>query len=601
LKTLREWVIVGATGGVAAAGAWWYLHASSDKNGGLIKRELSTTAAEPTRTAFIVPMRNSDGSRGSMKLETLLPDEINRTLREHEQSTSVSTDGAKCLVQRYDTNALASNAPIEDRNAQVIVQRDSSSKGADQLHFGDLGFFAVMDGHAGWQTSALLSQKLIPLVAVELDKVIREAGEYGQIAKAKATLPAKLWRSIFGGPESVASSEALSTSGLDGDPEIVKRAIGKAFRSLDKEIVNRPLGLLKEYEMARDTVLGSQKEAGQQDVNTRRLSTLAHSIFPLDSAKGEGGYTLTQRSAYETMLPALSGSCALLTYIDTTRGDIYVACTGDSRAVAGWYDKDKQRWEVEPLSKDQTGRNEEEARRMRGEHPSSEAENVIMNGRVLGGLEPTRAFGDARYKWDRNLQERLYRAFLPPDGGHVRGVPRHLKTPPYVTADPVVEWRRLAKHSNRELKFIIMATDGLWDDLSSQDAVGLVAAHLSGQRGTIGATELREKVFKPRTTLHTSNDGVTAEQVEQPSAAVQGTRHPLVKDEVSRYVFEDENLATHLTRNALGGANRERVAALLAIPAPQSRRFRDDITVNVILFNQPQESTQQATPPKAKL
>ena len=31
--------------------------------------------------------------------------------------------------------------------------------------------------------------------------------------------------------------------------------------------------------------------------------------------------------------------------------------------------------------------------------------DVIRNGRVLGGLEPTRAFGDARYKWPRVIQE----------------------------------------------------------------------------------------------------------------------------------------------------------------------------------------------------
>lgn len=42
---------------------------------------------------------------------------------------------------------------------------------------------------------------------------------------------------------------------------------------------------------------------------------------------------------------------------------------------------------------------------MQSEHPQDEAENVIRAGRVLGGLEPTRAFGDARYKWPREVQE----------------------------------------------------------------------------------------------------------------------------------------------------------------------------------------------------
>ena len=43
--------------------------------------------------------------------------------------------------------------------------------------------------------------------------------------------------------------------------------------------------------------------------------------------------------------------------------------------------------------------------RIRSEHPASEAEDVISRGRILGGLEPSRAFGDARYKWPREVQE----------------------------------------------------------------------------------------------------------------------------------------------------------------------------------------------------
>lgn len=35
---------------------------------------------------------------------------------------------------------------------------------------------------------------------------------------------------------------------------------------------------------------------------------------------------------------------------------------------------------------------------MRKEHPGEE-DTVIMRGRVQGGLQPTRAFGDASYKW----------------------------------------------------------------------------------------------------------------------------------------------------------------------------------------------------------
>ena len=116
--------------------------------------------------------------------------------------------------------------------------------------------------------------------------------------------------------------------------------------------------------------------------------------------------------------------------LDPSRRDLYVACTGDSRAVAGIWEENEDgtgTWRVEVLTEDQTGRNENEAKRcvciitahtvilafssspllfsMRSEHPANEAEDVILRGRVLGGLEPTRAFGDARYKWPREVQE----------------------------------------------------------------------------------------------------------------------------------------------------------------------------------------------------
>lgn len=52
--------------------------------------------------------------------------------------------------------------------------------------------------------------------------------------------------------------------------------------------------------------------------------------------------------------------------LDSAQQDLYVACTGDSRAVAGfWEDGDdgEGHWRVEVLSQDQTGRNPNELKR----------------------------------------------------------------------------------------------------------------------------------------------------------------------------------------------------------------------------------------------
>lgn len=60
--------------------------------------------------------------------------------------------------------------------------------------------------------------------------------------------------------------------------------------------------------------------------------------------------------------PADNGACAISAIIDSEEGDLYVASTGDCRAVAGWQGKDG-RWRCDVLSEDQMGENEREIER----------------------------------------------------------------------------------------------------------------------------------------------------------------------------------------------------------------------------------------------
>lgn len=573
----KEWVILGVASSLAAFGGWYYWVNIRTQSSPLDSRGFSSTAPRPA--AFSIPVRAPKPGQPTHKVITpLSAAEVDACLRQNERSTVVERPPGACLVARYDTNQLASNDPVEDKHAEVIVERDrginenrsksndGKSKDAPQEVRGDLCFFAVMDGHAGPHTSTLLSNKLIAFVALELDKVFRETGEYAQMARSKASLTSTVWRALFSS-DSGSSSHRLAQSALDGDPDIVLRAITKGFRGLDKEIVNTPLELLKLFELSRAASASTSRSPG-----ARSLSSLAHSIWPVSVGQTSAPTPFaSQKSAYDSLLPALSGSCALMVYVDSARRDLYVACTGDSRAVAGYWDERTQRWEIEALSVDQTGRNPDEVRRLQREHPS-ESNHVILRGRVLGGLEPTRAFGDARYKWDRGVQTRIYDAFLPGGSSAARGPPRYLETPPYVTAEPVVEHRRVSPLDNesrslmsapsRELRFIILASDGLWDLMSNADAAGLVAGHLAGIRGEVPASELHQRCFNPA----------------QQASATDPAHHPLRRsNKAPIYTFEDDNLSTHLVRNALGGSARERVAGLLAIPSPESRRYRDDV------------------------
>jgi len=188
---------------------------------------------------------------------------------------------------------------------------------------------------------------------------------------------------------------------------------------------------------------------------------------------------------------------------------------------------------------------------------------------MLGGLEPSRAFGDASYKWARETQERLKRSFFG------RTPSPLLKTPPYVTAEPVITTTQVNPEKG---DFLVMATDGLWEMLTNEEVVGLVGQWIDSQASTMPSKS------PPPSWLGSlfSFSSDKSLPVEKGSKNSQGTgqRQPIrqqqyqIPETDQRFVVEDKNAATHLVRNALGGNDRDMVCALLTLPSPYSRRYR---------------------------
>lgn len=487
-----------------------------------------------------VRQRSPDGrtTMTSKSISRLPSDEIEARLTSNAKSESISRPYG--VTWRHATASLSSNDPIEDANAQLILRQDGK-KGRGLGTAGDMLFFAVMDGHAGPHTSRLLAKALIPAVALELSTLDQASVERKGIDSQDGYLKSTWLYLLSLVPFSRRSSSHVPSE----DPKYVQLAIQTAFANLDSEIVNAPSRVL--------------------DMLQSKFGSMKPWEHPMAAA---------------SLLPALSGSCALLAVLDTARRDLHVAVTGDSRAVAGYWEEDASgqgKWRVEVLTEDQTGRNINEYRRMVAEHPLDEASYVIQRGRVLGGLEPTRAFGDANYKWPKELQERLTSSLLPP-GSTYRKCPSNLKTPPYVTSQPVITRRTLdfisspakSSKSKSTLRFLVLATDGLWDELSSAEVVSLVGGHLEGRRGNVAKSDLAQTVLAP-----TSADSAGVEGKDAAAKSKQGSTD-------GKWAFVDENLGTHLIRNAFGGADREKLSQLLSIPPPYSRRYRDDITVTVV-------------------
>lgn len=67
----------------------------------------------------------------------------------------------------------------------------------------------------------------------------------------------------------------------------------------------------------------------------------------------------------------------------------------------------------------------------------------------------------------------LYHAFLKGNDIPMKKTPKTLKTPPYVIARPEVTHRRLTPPSEGSMRFLVLATDGLWDVLryEAQDLI----------------------------------------------------------------------------------------------------------------------------------
>ena len=275
-------------------------------------------------------------------------------------------------------------------------------------------------------------------------------------------------------------------------------------------------------------------------------------------------------AAAEILAPALSGSCALLSFYDSSSKLFRVAVTGDSRAVLGRKSVATGKWTATALSEDQTGGTPSEVARLQDEHPGEEY--VTHRGRILGGLEPSRAFGDASYKWSREVQQQVKNLF------YGRTPNPLMKTPPYVTAEPTITTTKVEPDRG---DFVVLATDGLWEMLTNEEVVGLVGQWLETHGRNQYSTNWTKSFFST-----SSHKALPVEKPALNAAEVgEGQRAPIrqqqwqIEGGDERFVVEDNNVATHLVRNALGGRNKDMVCGLLTLVSPFSRRYRYFITI----------------------
>ncbi|OSD07240.1 PP2C-domain-containing protein [Trametes coccinea BRFM310] len=158
-----------------------------------------------------------------------------------------------------------------------------------------------------------------------------------------------------------------------------------------------------------------------------------------------------------------ASGCTAVAALVTKDGRIYVANAGDSRSVISIKGEAKQ------LSYDHKPQNEKEKNRIVA------AGGYIEYGRVNGNLALARALGDFDYKKNASLAPEAQ----------------------IITSDPEV----IEHDMTEEDEFIIIACDGIWDCLTSQQAVNVVRLLISqGRKLPEICEEMCELCLAPDTT-----------------------------------------------------------------------------------------------------
>ncbi|XP_067286997.1 pyruvate dehydrogenase [acetyl-transferring]-phosphatase 1, mitochondrial isoform X2 [Pseudorasbora parva] len=377
--------------------------------------------------------------------------------------------------------------------------------------------FGVFDGHAGYACAQAVSERLFYYIAVSLLPLKTLIDIEEAVESDRPVFPVLQWHK---NPNDYVSTDAgklyfssLRTDLHEDDDNDIQTALRSAFKRLDNDIS-----------------LEAQVDCGVP---------FAH---------------------FTPLRVALSGCTACVAHMD--REDLHVANLGDSRAVLGVQGEDG-RWSALTITNDHNAHNSDEMQRVLSEHPASEHKTVVRHDRLLGLLIPFRAFGDMKFKWSSELLNRIYEAR--PElliGNQNAKMPSpNYHTPPYLTAEPEITYHKLRPQD----KFLILATDGLWELMHRQTVVQVLGEHRS---------HIQRK--KPVSRL----------------CFTVGQMHRLLQERKSRArsALEDENSATHLIRHALGddgcgSIEPKRISKMLSLPQDLARMYRDDMTIIVIHFN----------------
>lgn len=160
--------------------------------------------------------------------------------------------------------------------------------------------------------------------------------------------------------------------------------------------------------------------------------------------------------------PQIAGTgCCALVGVLAPGGTLFVASLGDSRAVLG-----TASGEALELSQEHNASHQEVRAELQAQHPEDPDVVVFKNGvwRVKGIIQVSRSFGDFYLKLpDFATPEVLQARFR---------LPEPLRRP-VLSAVPHIRRRDVQPQD----RFVVFASDGLWEQLSNEQVVAMVQRH----------------------------------------------------------------------------------------------------------------------------
>jgi len=307
-------------------------------------------------------------------------------------------------------------------------------------------WFSLYDGHGGWQAAQFAAKNLHHFLAIELGNRLGVGHEENDMLGSPDESPGGVFEGMV-------------------KERMVVGALTQAFERTDRQYLSRVSGAF-EVGFGRDTRAGACAIGALLVDGTLYVANLGDSRAVLGVAKD----AFASLPASERRDPHFAGEATeflrrAAKVKSLERVDAHQSAMLDAPAPSGFL--------AVELSRDHNCREERERAKLVEAHPDEP--DVVVCRRpdacyIKGKLQPTRSFGDFYLKYSEFMRSQNAHASA---GRYIH--PPY--APPYITATPEVTVTRLRPGID---EFLVLGTDGLWDFMTSQEAIDLAGQVLRG-------------------------------------------------------------------------------------------------------------------------